>query len=106
MEIIQMEDIKTQVDHPAAGQLILDVRSAEEFQEGHVPGAKNISHDEVSQHIGELQQFKAIYIYCRAGGRAMAAASDLKHGGLKSQLFCVTSGGMPQWEGSGFPVER
>ena len=52
--------------------LILDVRSADEFTAGHLPGAVNIPHTEVGERIGELNLDKSdeIVIHCYSGKRA------------------------------------
>lgn len=60
--------------------LWLDVRTAEEFADGHISGAVNIPHTEVVERIGELKLDKAtpIAIYCRSGRRAAIALEALK----------------------------
>lgn len=61
--------------------LILDVRSAEEYAEGHVPGAVNIAHSELKDRLPEIIQFesKPVVVYCRSGRRAGKAAEILKN---------------------------
>ncbi len=86
-------------------EMILDVRSPEEFSEGHVPGAKNISHDEVSGHSKELKNYQNIYMYCRSGGRCQMALADLEKAGVKNVTVVVNSG-MPDWIRNGFPIEK
>jgi rhodanese-related sulfurtransferase len=85
--------------------LILDVRSPEEYAEGHVPGSRNISHDEVGAHSEELRGFKNVYVYCRSGGRVQMACMDLESRGL-TNLSGVVSGGMPNWIAAGHPVQK
>lgn len=60
--------------------LILDVRSAEEYAEGHVPGAVNIAHTELEDRLSEIVNFesKPVVVYCRSGYRAGKAAEILK----------------------------
>ena len=89
----------------AADELILDVRTDEEFAEGHVPGARNIPYDDVARHADELRKFRAIYLSCRSGGRVEAACSELMACGLRN-MVPVLDGGMPDWISDGFPVER
>lgn len=85
-------------------ELVLDIREPEEFQEGHVPGARNIPMGEVTQHMEELGKFNKIYIYCRSGGRAQHVWLELAQQGLKN-MAVVASGGMPDWIALGFEVE-
>ena len=64
--------------------VILDVRSADEYKDGRVPGAKNISHDELGDRLKELEHAKEkdIIIYCHSGRRAGIAAALLKKNGF------------------------
>ena len=47
------------------GEKILDVRTVDEYTEGHIPGSLNIPLDQLSTHIDELKKFKTLYIHCR-----------------------------------------
>jgi phage shock protein E len=65
-----------------AGALLIDVRTPEEFQSGHVEGAKNIPVSELDQRIGEFGPKEGmIVLYCRSGGRAGKAKSQLEAAG-------------------------
>lgn len=85
-------------------ELVLDVRTQEEFEEGHIPGALNVSHEQVIDHIGKFKNYETIYVYCRSGGRVQKACHDLYMAGLRN-LVGVVSGGMSDWIEHGFPVE-
>lgn len=102
---ISMEDLHHQLPNITKKDLILDVRTPEEYAAAHVPGSKNISHGEVGQHQSELQGYDRIYIYCQAGRRAQVAAATLEGQGFKN-LVCVSIGGMGHWIASGFPTEK
>lgn len=102
---ITMEDLQKKHEELSHDELIVDVRTPEEFQEGHVPGARNIMHTDVSAHIAEFRKYKNVYIYCRSGGRVQMACYELVNYGLKN-LVGVVSGGMPNWMHAGFPVEK
>ncbi len=63
--------------------LILDVRTPEEFSQGHIEGAINIPVQEIEKMIGELNKYKKyeIIVYCRSGSRSRKASEILiKHG--------------------------
>ena len=62
--------------------LLLDVRSAEEFQAGHMPGSANIPIDELRPRIGELPTDRQIYPYCQVGQRGYLATRILMQTGL------------------------
>ncbi|MBI3556424.1 MAG: rhodanese-like domain-containing protein [Deltaproteobacteria bacterium] len=85
--------------------LILDVRTPQEFAEGHIPGSRNIMHSEVGLHAAELKKFKNVFVYCHAGGRVQMACHELFQHGLMN-LSGVMHGGMPDWEAQGYPVEK
>src|SRR5262245_49370931 len=59
--------------------VILDVRTPEEFAEGHVPGAINIPHDQLASRLIEINgdKDKDVVLYCRSGRRAGMAAETL-----------------------------
>jgi phage shock protein E len=58
----------------------IDVRSSEEFSQGHLPGAVNIIHTEISDKIGTvtLDKNAEIKLYCRSGRRSGIAEAALK----------------------------
>jgi hydroxyacylglutathione hydrolase len=103
IETISMQELYQRSKQLAQGEVILDVRSAEEFQAGHVPGAINIPHDRVGEHLARLKAFAKVYIHCQAGGRAGVAAAALSNAVL-SNLVCITGGGMGDWIAAGLPV--
>lgn len=61
------------------GYIILDVRTREEYDESHIPGAIVISHDEIEEKAKEMLPDKdqLILIYCRSGRRSKLAAEAL-----------------------------
>lgn len=81
-------------------QLILDVRSPEEYAEGHVPGAINIPHDQLSSRVAEIgsHKNKDVVLYCRSGKRA-AMAADILHSAGFSKLLHL-EGDMYDWSGN------
>lgn len=105
---IQTTDMKSLKDiHAKLGpkEKILDVRTPEEFAEGHVPGAINIDHENVGKHLAELAQYDKIYVHCRSGKRAEIAMNELGTKGLKN-LVLVKDSGMIDWTEAGFPEEK
>ena len=82
------------------GALLLDVRTPEEFAEGHVEGAINIDHGEVAGRMDEIRELvggdmhKPVVVYCRSGKRAGLAKQDLVDAGFDR----VTNlGGLSDW---------
>ena len=62
-----------------AGYIILDVRTQEEYDGGHIPGAIQISHEEIEARAEEVLTDKdqVILVYCRSGRRSKIAAEAL-----------------------------
>lgn len=52
--------------------IILDVRTEGEFNEGHLPNAKNVP--DINAELGNLDPAKNYYLHCRVGGRSAIAA--------------------------------
>jgi rhodanese-related sulfurtransferase len=87
-----------------ADVLVLDVRTPQEFAEGHVPGALNVPHDEVAARLADIPRDKQIVLYCRSGRRAALAAAMLGAAGYAR--LSHLEGDMPAWAAAGRPVER
>lgn len=84
--------------------VVLDVRTAAEYAEGHVPGAQNIPHTELAARIAELPaaQSSDIVVYCRSGARAKQALTVLDAAGFK-RLFHL-QGDYTRWSAEKRPV--
>ena len=75
---ITAEEAK-QIMDTEEGYIILDVRTQEEYDEGHIPGAIVISHEEITEKAEEMLTDKnqLILVYCRSGRRSKIAAEAL-----------------------------
>ena len=86
--------------------VILDVRKADEFAEGHITGAILIDQfqsDFLEQAQAKLPKDKTIAIYCRSGRRSANAAGKLADVGYK----CVNlKGGIIAWKEANMPVTK
>ncbi len=97
-----------------AGAVILDVREADEYKNGHVPGAVNVPRGVLEFRIDELEAFddltdevrfkKPILVYCRSGKRAALATARLQEMGY-SDVKSI-EGGFKAWQAEGLPVEK
>lgn len=85
----------------AAHQLI-DVRTAEEFASGHIPGAINIPVQELGQRLDEVATDQPIVLYCRSGNRSTQAATLLSQQGYTG---IYNLGGITSWQAAGLPIE-
>jgi phage shock protein E len=85
----------------ARGVTVLDVRTPQEFEAGHVPGAINIPHDQVAARAAEVgARSRPVLLYCRTGHRSGLAAAELVRQGF-SAVYDFRS--ISAWPG---PVEK
>jgi hydroxyacylglutathione hydrolase len=82
---------------------LLDVRSPDEWESGHIPNARHAFLGELREHLGELDPTKPTAVYCDSGYRASIAASVLQQEGFA----CVSNipGSWQAWKNAGFPIE-
>ena len=78
------------------GDLLIDVRSAEEYMAGNIDKAVNIPVDEIRSRLDEIPADSNIFIYCEAGLRGYLAQRILKQNGYKN-VFNL-SGGYKLWK--------
>ncbi|MCC6274839.1 MAG: rhodanese-like domain-containing protein [Leptospiraceae bacterium] len=79
-----------------AGAKIIDVRTKDEFQDGHYDGAINIPVNTLNSKLGELgDKSKPIIVYCASGGRSASAAHMLKANGFADVINAGGLGDMP-----------
>lgn len=85
--------------------VVLDVRSAEEFSKGHVPGALNIdiNSSTFAAQASHLDKRQTILVNCHAGSRGAIASAKLAELGFKT--VCNLEGGLDAWEKAGHHSE-
>lgn len=62
--------------------LLVDVRTPEEFEAGHVDGSVNIPLASIEANLAQLEGKKHIVVFCRSGNRSAKAAALLKEHGF------------------------
>ena len=92
--ILQMENVQ-----------LIDVRTQDEYNSGHIEGAKNIVYlsDDWSEDIAKLDKDNPVYVYCAKGGRSAKCAALLAEAGFK-KVYDL-QGGITQWKHEGKPLE-
>ena len=83
---------------------IIDVRSPEEFADGHIPHATNIPSNEIQARITEFESETPVYIVCASGSRSMLATAFCVRAGMKHVVN--VKGGTSAWSAAGFPLEQ
>ncbi|HKP15399.1 MAG TPA: MBL fold metallo-hydrolase [Gemmatimonadaceae bacterium] len=79
----------------AAGVTVVDVRSAAEWNEGHVPGAVHVPLAHLTSQLPDLRSRQPIVTYCRSGSRSVTAASVLRAAGIAD--VSNAEGGFEAW---------
>ena len=84
--------------------IILDVRTSQEFDSGHIQDATNIDFyaDDFIDKLKIVRKDVPIYVYCRSGGRSSAAASKMQALGF-SRVYNLV-GGIGAWEAINYPI--
>lgn len=81
--------------------VIIDVRTPEEYRQGHIPGVALIPLNELASRTNEIPKDKKVLVICRSGNRSAQGTKLLRNKGF-ANVYNV-SGGMNQWSG---PIEQ
>jgi rhodanese-related sulfurtransferase len=81
----------------------VDVRTPEEYKQGHIPGAVNIPVSEIKDRMAELPKNKQLYVYCHSGKRAAKASTILAKAGFSVENVPES---MQGWKAAGYPIEK
>jgi rhodanese-related sulfurtransferase len=84
------------------GAVVVDVRTDEEWNAGHVPGALHLPLDQLGERWEELPKDQRLYMICAVGGRSQRAAAALIDAGVDA---VNVAGGTKQWAEEGRPLE-
>ena len=86
--------------------MIVDVRRPDEFATGHVPGARNIPHNEIAARLHELDDHRhqEVVVYCESGRRAAIAQGILEQAGFTRVRHL--EGDMQSWRKRHLPQQE
>lgn len=86
-KITSVNDL-SQVDFMDENNVLLDVRTPEEFQEGNIPNSVNYDFmsDDFESMIRDLDKEKTYYVYCKSGNRSTKASAKLQEAGFKKVI--------------------
>lgn len=83
--------------------VVVDVRTPEEFQKGHVQNALNINWNgsEFEKQLAALDKNEPIFVYCLSGGRSSKAVAKMRESGFSNVV--EMPGGMMEWRANDLP---
>ena len=86
--------------------VVLDVRTRGEYEEGHLPGAVLIdfTEDNFDAEVAKLDKSKTYLVHCAVGGRSARACKKMEKAGF-TNLYNL-QGGLTAWEKAGKPLEK
>jgi rhodanese-related sulfurtransferase len=85
------------------GAYFLDVRTQDEWNQGHIAGSTLIPLDELQNKLTELPRDREMVVVCRSGVRSKEGVSILQKAGF-TRVSCL-SGGLLAWKAAGYPID-
>jgi sulfur-carrier protein adenylyltransferase/sulfurtransferase len=111
-----LQQVKAEIDEVDATQarellaaaeppLLIDVRTPDEWSEGHIPGAVHVSRDYLESRIEQAapDRSRPVVVYCAGGARSAFAAKTLEELGYENVVSLA--GGITDWKRNGFPID-
>lgn len=83
---------------------LLDVRTPEEYRQGHLKGAVLIPLNQIERRLAEVPKNRPVIVYCAVGSRSSLVAGFLTHKGYRDVYNMI--GGIMGWYRNGYPIER
>ena len=104
VELIDSQELKKRIENSKEELILLDVRTLEEYQSGHIKNSINIPHDQLILNVNVLDQYRnqPIVVFCRSGRRAQLVIETLIEN--KFDQIVDLEGDIVAWKRSGFPV--
>lgn len=101
----QFVDAKAAAERQGRGELLLDVREADDYKEFHIPNSTNIPFGRMASRLGELEAYKGkpIVVIDHSGLRSPRAWEQLQKAGFTQ--VTIVKGGIAEWRKAGLPIE-
>ena len=95
---VTADEVREVVEKKSPGEYcLLDVRQPQEYEQGHIPGARLIPLAELRAKFNELDKTQETYVYCRSGNRSHSATALLEDAGMTDVHNML--GGIDAWNG-------
>jgi len=84
---------------------VVDVRTPEEYKEGHIANSQNINYfsDDFDREIRQLDKSKPVIVYCKSGKRSGKCVDKMKEAGFV-KIYDL-DGGIAKWKYKGYDIE-
>lgn len=99
---VSVSEARSMVD--TGRYFILDVRTLEEYDAGHIVGSVLIPYDQLPGRLDEVPENMPVLVYCRTSRRSAIASETLLKNGYR-EVYNM-AGGIIEWERAGYPVEK
>lgn len=90
----------------SVNQVLVDIRTPQEFNQGHIEGAVNINYFDPG-FLAEMEKFdktKPLFLYCRSGNRTTSAAAKLSKLGFEN--IYDLQGGISNWARNNYQINK
>jgi sulfur dioxygenase len=104
-EVFRVRDLQKILTALSEDEVVIDCRTLDEYEAGHIPGSINLPMGNELDHLGELRNYQKIYLYCYSGRRSQTVFATLTSKGLDN-MVCLGSSGMAEWKKLGYFVEK
>ncbi len=101
-ENLTLSDLQKELALPKSDQLFIDVRTAEEYLSGHIPGFLNFPIDHIHDFMAEFQD-KDVVLSCASGVRAKSVA-EMLHAEGHARSITEFGGGFKEWQAANLPI--
>jgi len=102
-DIKEVSPVEAQAAVSKAYSQFVDVRTPEEYSNGHAARAINIPIDTLTVNLGKLEKNEPVYLICQTGNRSKKAAVMLKDAEFNNVLS--VAGGTTAWQTANLPME-
>jgi len=103
MKVMPVEQVHAEIRSGAA-PIVVDVRHIEEFEAGHIRGARHIENGDLPYIDLDLPRDRSVLLHCAVRDRSTAAYSILRRRGYEN--LALLDGGFNAWKRAGYEWER
>lgn len=103
---VSAQEFKNEIDKNDPGTVLIDIRTPQEFAEGHIPGALNLDFyaSGFEAELNAMDKTKTYLIYCRSGNRTGQALALMNRLGFSKVINLQK--GIIDWTGNMFAIEK